>query len=61
MKIRKYVYLALLLLSGCTMVSSNRVFPKMAFYWSKDAELEHMYRRQHRAWEAGDTNWFNVK
>lgn len=52
---------ALILLAGCTVVSSNRVFPKLAVYWSKDAQLERMYRRQHEAYEAGNTNWMNVK
>lgn len=57
----KILALCLLLLSGCTVVSSNRVFPKLALYWSDDAKLERMYRRQHQAYEAGNTNWMNVK
>ncbi len=57
----KFMAVCLLLVSGCTVVSSNRVFPKLAPCWSKDAQLERMYRRQHAAYEAGNTNWMNVK
>lgn len=53
--------LALVALAGCTVVSSNRVFPKLAFYWSKDARNERQDRRQHAAYEAGNTNWMNIK
>jgi glutamate dehydrogenase/leucine dehydrogenase len=28
---------AILMLSGCVIVSKNRVFPKVDWYWSKDA------------------------
>lgn len=44
-------YLALLALvlssSGCTVVSCNRVFPKLAWYWSADA-------KEQRAEDAAD-------
>lgn len=62
LRVKKLLPFALLLLvAGCTVVSANRVFPKVSFYWSEDAELERMYRRQHAAYEAGNTNWMNVK
>lgn len=32
--------LAALVLSGCTVVSANRVFPKVAWYWSADARMQ---------------------
>lgn len=32
--------LALALLSGCTVISYDRVFPKLAFYWSADAKYQ---------------------
>lgn len=34
--------------SGCTVVSQNRAFPKMAFAWTKDAKLEREYRRSEK-------------
>jgi hypothetical protein len=33
--------LPLLAFTGCTVVSANRVFPKLTWYWSKDAQLQH--------------------
>lgn len=60
-RVKQLIPLALLLITGCTVVSSNRVFPKLAFYWSHDAKLERMYRWQHVAYEAGNTNWMNLK
>lgn len=35
-----------LVLSGCAVVSSNRVFPKLSFYWSKDAQAQRQERRE---------------
>ena len=26
--------------SGCTVVSANRTFPKLAWYWSADAKMQ---------------------
>ena len=28
------------LLCGCTVVSANRVFPKLTWYWTRDAKLQ---------------------
>jgi hypothetical protein len=28
------------MLSGCTMVSHDRVFPKFTWYWTKDAKAQ---------------------
>lgn len=39
----KYVVasaVALTLLCGCTVVSANRVFPKLTWAWSKDAQMQ---------------------
>lgn len=33
-----------LLLSGCTMVSNDRVFPKLTWYWSKEAKQQRAER-----------------
>lgn len=32
--------LALGLLCGCTVVSADRVFPKLTWYWTKDAQRQ---------------------
>lgn len=37
-RIARIAALALLLCNGCTVVSANRVFPKLAWYWSADAK-----------------------
>jgi hypothetical protein len=43
------LFLSLLLLqTGCTVVSQNRVFPKLSWYWSDDAKAEREYRRQEK-------------
>jgi len=39
--------LAGIFLSGCTVVSANRVFPKLDWYWSADAKEQ----RRSREWE----------
>lgn len=31
---------ALSLLSGCSVISANRVFPKLDWAWSKDAQMQ---------------------
>ena len=41
--------LACLVASGCTVVSENRVFPKLAWYWSSDAKMQRDYNKQHEA------------
>lgn len=61
MKSKIFAAVLLLLLCGCTVCSRNRVFPKLAFYWSHDAQVERQERRQEEAWKAGNTNWSNVK
>lgn len=33
---------------GCTVVCQNRVFPKLAWYWSADAKAERAYSRAER-------------
>jgi len=50
----RFLALGLLLLAGCTVVSANRTFPKLAWYWSADAReqrhekaLAQEYRRTH--------------
>ncbi len=46
----------LMLMSGCTVVSANRVFPKVTWYWSADAKEQRAERAQDKqyqeAWEA---------
>ena len=46
MKILKYCSI-LLICSGCTIISTNRVFPKFAWYWSKDAQIQRDYNKLH--------------
>jgi len=47
---------ALPLLAGCTVVSANRTFPKLAWYWSAEAQNQRQekqaakeYRQNHSA------------
>ena len=35
-----------LLMPGCTVVSANRTFPKLAPYWSADAKQQRAYDRE---------------
>lgn len=58
---KRLAILSLLLLAGCTVVSIDRVFPKVTWYWTKDAKYQRQSERQHKAYEAGDTNWPNIK
>jgi len=37
-----------LLAQGCTVVSANRVFPKLDWYWSRDAKMQRESRQQGR-------------
>ncbi len=46
---RKILLLALLLCNGCTVISYNRVFPKLTWYWTDDAKEQ---RREKAAYEA---------
>jgi hypothetical protein len=36
----------LILISGCTVVSNDRVFPKLAWYWSADAKEQRKERHE---------------
>lgn len=36
--------LTLMLASGCSVVSQNRVFPKLTWHWSADAKQERAYK-----------------
>src|SRR6266478_1094394 len=36
----KLLLLLLLLIPGCTVVSANRTFPKLDWYWSADAKAQ---------------------
>lgn len=51
----KLLFAALLLcifaLSGCTVVSANRVFPKFTWYWSRDAQIQRAENAQNKAEE----------
>lgn len=44
--------ITLLLLTGCTIVSQNKAFPSLHWYWSKDAKLERYYRKQNAEYDA---------
>jgi hypothetical protein len=46
---KKLAFLMLLVLSGCTMVSNDRVFPKMAWYWTDEAKRQRESNRIHAA------------
>lgn len=37
--------ICLQLLTGCSVVSNNRVFPKLTWYWSRDADLQRSEQR----------------
>lgn len=47
----KVALAACLFLCGCTVVSANRVFPKLAWAWSKDAKAERQARRNAKAYD----------
>lgn len=38
-----------ILAGGCTVVSANRVFPKLAWYWSDDAKMQRAYDKEDKA------------
>ena len=48
------------LCGGCTVVSANRTFPKLDWYWSKDAQEQRRENAQEKAdnakWQAAQTN-----
>jgi hypothetical protein len=39
------------LICGCTVVSTDRVFPKLTWYWTKEAQRQHEYDAMHRDYE----------
>lgn len=39
------ILLFLLSLTGCTVVTANRVFPKLSWYWSDDAKQQREYNK----------------
>lgn len=41
--------MALLMLTGCTMISNDRVFPKMAWYWTDEAKRQRESNQIHAA------------
>lgn len=46
---KRLLYILLLVpLVGCTVVSQNKAFPSLHWYWSKDAKLERYYREQNK-------------
>lgn len=50
-------------LSGCTMVSNNRVFPKFTWYWTAEAKEQRKSDASAKAWrdEYARTNHPNLK
>jgi len=44
-------------LSGCTVVSYNRTFPKISWYWSKDAQEQRSERDYYKVLNAQDEHW----
>lgn len=46
---KRLLYILLLVpFVGCTVVSQNKAFPSLHWYWSKDAKLERYYREQNK-------------
>jgi hypothetical protein len=50
MSMKRLLPLALVFLTGCTVISYDRVFPKLAWAWTDQAKEQ---RRQNREYEAG--------
>lgn len=44
------IALSAALCSGCTVCSANRVFPKLAWRWSHDGQLERDARKSDKAY-----------
>lgn len=44
----KLTIFLLLLLTGCTVVSNDRVFPKLTWYWSAEAKQQRAERAQYK-------------
>lgn len=56
---KRFIILLLLstFLSGCTIVSANRTFPEVTWYWSKDAQNQRAEREEYkRQFSAASTN-----
>lgn len=47
---RMLVPALLLAMTGCVVCSADRVFPKLAFRWSRDGERELESRREEKAY-----------
>src|SRR6266478_2820791 len=45
LKMKTVLALACCLIAGCTVISANRTFPKLAWYWSADAKAQRSERR----------------
>ena len=43
-----YLILLCFLLNGCAVVSYNRSFPKLTWYWSKDAQEQRIEKKQYK-------------
>lgn len=57
----KYFLIAIFAVSlcGCTMVSNNRVFPKLTWYWSKEAKQQRAERELYKQEFPKSTNQLN--
>jgi len=36
---------------GCSVITNDRVFPKLTWYWSKEAKAQRAERAQEKSWE----------
>lgn len=43
-------FLPLIFLTGCSIVSANRVFPKLTWYWSWEAKVQRAERAKSKEW-----------
>ncbi|MDE2100610.1 MAG: hypothetical protein KGL39_25425 [Patescibacteria group bacterium] len=48
--------LLMILASGCTIISYDRAFPKLTWYWSKEACEQRADFKQEKQWENSQTN-----
>jgi len=53
--------LLLLLTCGCAVVSANRTFPKLTWYWSTDAKAQRAENAAEKIYEMPQTNSVNQK
>ena len=62
LKIGDVILMALILalfaaaLSGCAVVSANRVFPKLTWYWSDDAKMQRAENAAEKNFNAENQN-----